>query len=115
MTENQYNELQAEWKATGETEEFGAGLSKYWHTGWNDSFLIPAMIHDMEYTFKRGERFDADFAFLKRCKKIARFQRSEFLLCKAYLYYGIILVAGPLLWPDAKPCAVEKRPHSTAK
>lgn len=100
MTENQYNELQAEWKATGETEEFGAGLSKYWHTGWTDCFLIPAMIHDMEYTFKRFPRQKVDEDFFERCRQIARLKSSDLYMCKAYLYYGIVLAAGPFLWPD---------------
>ena len=100
MTEAQYQELQAEWKATGETEDFGAGLSKYWHTGHFDSFLIPAMIHDIDYTFKRGKRSVADSLFFQRCLNICKKKENDLLLCKAYLYYGIVLVAGPLLWPD---------------
>lgn len=95
MTLDQYNELQAEWLATGEIEPFGAGLSKYWHTGYKDPFLIPALIHDMDYTFKEIPKAESDYLFYQRCSNIAG--SNLWLKSKARFYYIVVVTIGAIL------------------
>lgn len=95
MTLDQYEELQAEWLATGEIEPFGAGLSKYWHTGHLDPFLIPAMIHDIDYTYQDIPLKLADKYFYQRCKNLAG--SSLKLRILARLYYTIVILVRPFL------------------
>ena len=104
MTENQFKDLQKDWAATGETEPFGAGHSKWWFTGYRDPFVMPALLHDMEYTFKRFPRCRVDDDFYQRCLNISFAANKKYkqilLILRAQLYYYIVLKWHSEGWPE---------------
>jgi len=93
---DEYNALQERWLASGEKEPLGSGYSKLWFLGYNDAFLPPAIVHDVEHSRIQNKSVYAktykeiDKTHYAHCVMIADYYDSCYLKAKAKLFCSII-------------------------
>lgn len=91
-----YDRFLVRYKAAGEIELPGCGLTKLWWTGIDDPFLWAGCWHDLYYPDREGyihhnwPRKDVDDLFYYLCLATARYRESLYLKFKAWLYYQIV-------------------------